>query len=306
MNNIIHLDRISQIYQWLPKDSMQHPLVAVIDFSKYQEPFPQHLEFTFGFYALLFKNHCTNRMKYGQQSCDFDSGNLVCIAPNQVVSSGEANISLAEEVSGWGLFFHPDLLKGTPLSRTMREYTFFDYEINEALHLSDKEKNRLNSIVAQITGELSENIDKHSQRLIVSNIELLLNYCNRYYDRQFITRKVTNSDTVSKVEELLSTYFATPELSSKGLPTVKYLAAEVCLSPNYLSDLLKKETGMSAQDYIHHHLINEAKHLLTTTNRTVSELAFDLGFEYPQYFSRLFKQKAGVSPNEFRSLQHQA
>ncbi|MDO4879818.1 MAG: helix-turn-helix domain-containing protein [Capnocytophaga sp.] len=296
-----HLEKISQLYQWLPKDHLQHPLVAVIDFSKYQEPFPEHQVFTFGFYALLFKNHCTNKMKYGQQSCDFESGNLICIAPNQQVSSGEANVSLAEEVSGWGLFFHPDLLKGTSLSRGMRDYTFFDYEINESLHLSQKEKNRLAEIVAQIAGELSENIDKHSQRLIVSNIELLLNYCTRYYDRQFITRRATHSDTLAKVEEVLDTYFADPKRSEKGLPSVKYLANEVCLSPNYLSDLLKKETGMNAQDHIHAHLIKEAQYLLSTTNKSVSELAFELGFEYPQYFSRLFKQKTGITPNAFRA-----
>jgi transcriptional regulator, araC family len=239
-------------------------------------------------------------MKYGQQSCDFDNGSLVCIAPQQTINSGEANVSLAEEVSGWGLFFHPDLLKGTSLSRNIREYTFFDYEINEALHLSEKEKSRLNDIVALISRELSENIDKHSQRLIVSNIELLLNYCMRYYDRQFITRRATHSDTLAKVEEILSTYFADPQCTAQGLPSVKYLADKVCLSPNYLSDLLKKETGMNAQDHIHSHLIKEAQYLLTSTNKSVSELAFDLGFDYPQYFSRLFKQKTGVTPNAYR------
>lgn len=299
-SSIIHLERIAQLYQWLPKDSMQHPLVAVVDFSKYQEAFQQNIDFTLGFYALLLKNHCVNKMKYGQQSCDFDNGSLVCIAPQQTINSGEANISLAEEVSGWGLFFHPDLLKGTSLSRNIREYTFFDYEINEALHLSEKEKSRLNDIVALISRELSENIDKHSQRLIVSNIELLLNYCMRYYDRQFITRRATHSDTLAKVEEILSTYFADPQCTAQGLPSVKYLADKVCLSPNYLSDLLKKETGMNAQDHIHSHLIKEAQYLLTSTNKSVSELAFDLGFDYPQYFFRLFKQKTGVTPNAYR------
>lgn len=205
-------------------------------------------------------------------------------------------------MSGWGLFFHPDLIHGTSLGTKMKGYSFFSYETSEALHLSEKEKQTLNDIVHKIDAELSENIDQHSQTLIVSNIELLLNYCTRYYDRQFITRKKANSDLLAKVEDVLSEYFREADLSEKGLPTVKYLADQLHLSPNYLSDLLKRETGMNAQDRIHYHLIEEAKNSLLSSNKSVGELAFSLGFEYPQYFSRLFKSKTGMTPLEYRNM----
>ncbi|MBA4058329.1 MAG: AraC family transcriptional regulator, partial [Marivirga sp.] len=197
---------------------------------------------------------------------------------------------------------HPDLIRGTSLGNTIKNYSFFSYETNEALHLSDKEKQNLNEIVQKLSSELLENIDKHSQSLIVSNLELLLNYCTRYYDRQFITRKATNGDIHSKVERVLANYFQQANLSEKGLPTVKFLADQIHLSPNYLSDLLKRETGMNAQDRIHYYLIEESKNLLLSSNKTVGELAFALGFEYPQYFSRLFKSKTGMTPLEYRNL----
>jgi AraC-like DNA-binding protein len=206
------------------------------------------------------------------------------------------------EINGWGVFFHPDLIRGTSLGRSIKEYTFFSYETNEALHLSDKERDTLNEIVQKIDVELSENIDQHSQTLIVSNLELLLNYCRRYYDRQFITRKTANNDLLSKIENVLTQYFQATNLKEEGLPTVKYLADQVNLSSNYLSDLLKRETGMNAQDRIHYYLIEEAKNLLLSSDKTISELAYTLGFEYPQYFSRLFKSKTGMTPVEYRTL----
>lgn len=201
---------------------------------------------------------------------------------------------------GLGRVFHPDLIRGTSLGRNIKEYSFFSYETHEALHLSDKEKQNLSELVQKIDSELSENIDRHSQRLIVSTIELLLNYCTRYYDRQFITRQTVNQDLLSKVEAVLVSYFQSADLRKQGLPSVKYLANQVFLSPNYLSDLLKKETGMNAQERIHYYLIEEAKTLLLGTDKSVGELAFSLGFDYPQYFSRLFKSKTGVTPLEFR------
>jgi AraC-like DNA-binding protein len=188
------------------------------------------------------------------------------------------------------------------LGNIIKNYSFFSYETNEALHLSDKEKQNLSEIVQKLSAELLENIDKHSQSLIVSNLDLLLNYCTRYYDRQFITRKPTNGDIHSKVERVLRNYFQQENLSENGLPTVKFLADQVHLSPNYLSDLLKRETGMNTQDRIHYYLIEEAKNLLFSSNKTVGELAFALGFEYPQYFSRLFKSKTGMTPLEYRNL----
>jgi len=301
MSSVIHIETISDMHKMLPQASVKHPLVAVIDFSAYQEQFNSGMKLTMGFYSVMFKNACISKMKYGQQSYDFQDGTLVCIAPQQVISLDEPT-NQKTEVSGWGVFFHPDLIRGTSLGKTIKEYSFFSYEANEALHLADKEKHTLNEIVQKINAELLENIDKHSQTLIVSNIELLLNYCTRYYDRQFITRRNANSDILAKVEDVLTKYFQQTQLSEKGLPTVKYLADQVHLSANYLSDLLKRETGMNAQDRIHYYLIEEAKNLLLSSNKSVGELAFSLGFEYPQYFSRLFKSKTGMTPLEYRGV----
>ncbi|MFT3739085.1 MAG: helix-turn-helix transcriptional regulator [Breznakibacter sp.] len=289
------------MHKMLPQASVKHPLVAVVDFSKYQEQFNSGMKITLGFYSVMFKNFCSNKMKYGQKPYDFDDGSLVCMAPRQAISLDEP-VTKKVDIKGWGVFFHPDLIRGTSLAKSIKEYSFFSYDTNEALHLSEKEKQILNDIVQKINSELSENIDKHSQTLIVSNIELLLNYCTRYYDRQFITRKAANSDILVKVETILTNYLQQTDLSDKGLPTVKYLADQVHLSSNYLSDLLKRETGMNAQDRIHYYVIEEAKNLLLSSDKTVGELAFSLGFEYPQYFSRLFKSKTGMTPLEYRSM----
>jgi AraC-like DNA-binding protein len=202
---------------------------------------------------------------------------------------------------GWGLFFHPDLIRNTSLNAKMKDYSFFSYEIAEALHLSEKEKQLLFECIVKIQSELKENIDDYSQTIIVSTIELLLNYCNRFYGRQFITRKATNRDILEKVEVLLKEYFSNKR-DSFGLPTVKYLADAVNLSPGYLGDLLKKETGLNAQEHIHHYIIEAAKNILLNSSQSISEIAFQLGFEYPQYFSRLFKQKTGTTPLEYRNL----
>ncbi|MES2134199.1 MAG: helix-turn-helix transcriptional regulator [Bacteroidota bacterium] len=301
MSNFIHLETITEMFKLLPQASVKHPLVAVIDFSKYREQIDSGMKMTSGCYCIMLKNHCVNTLKYGQKSIDFQDGSLVCIGPRQAISLDEPSKDKTE-INGWGLFFHPDLIRGTSLAQSIKEYTFFSYETNEALHLSDKEKETLNEIAGKIDLEISENIDQHSQTLIVSNIELLLNYCRRYYDRQFITRKIVNSDLLSKIENVLTHYFQSTNLKEEGLPTVKYLADQVKLSSNYLSDLLKRETGMNAQDRIHYYLIEEAKNLLLSSNKTVSELAYTLGFEYPQYFSRLFKSKTGMTPGEYRTL----
>ncbi|HEX8018770.1 helix-turn-helix transcriptional regulator [Mucilaginibacter sp.] len=301
MNTVTHIETISEMHKMLPDAKVKHPLVAVVDFSKYEEQFYSGMKLTLGFYSVMFKNFCINQMKYGQQSYDFHEGSLICIAPRQVIALDEP-LQKKVDISGWGVFFHPDLIRGTSLGKSIKDYSFFSYETNEALHLSEKEKTVLFDIVQKIDAELFENIDKHSQTLIVSNIELLLNYCTRYYDRQFITRKHVNKDILSKVENELQEYIQSPLLSKKGLPTVKLLADKMHLSANYLSDLLKRETGMNAQDRIHYYLIEEAKNLLLSSNKSVSELAYSLGFEYPQYFSRLFKQRVGQTPNEYRSL----
>lgn len=301
MSAVIHIETISEMYRMLPRAVVRHPLVAVVDFSKYQEQFNSGMKITLGFYSVMFKNFCPNKMKYGQKPYDFDDGSLVCMAPRQVISLDEP-VKKKVDIKGWGVFFHPDLIRGTSLAQSIKGYSFFSYETNEALHLSEKERQILNGIVQKISTELAENIDKHSSTLIISNIELLLNYCARYYDRQFITRKAGNGDILAKVESFLTDYFRRADRVEKGLPTVKAIADHVNLSPSYLSDLLKREAGMNAQDRIHYYVIEEAKNLLRSSDKTVGELAFSLGFEYPQYFSRLFKLKTGMTPLEFRNL----
>ncbi|MBX2949227.1 MAG: helix-turn-helix transcriptional regulator [Crocinitomicaceae bacterium] len=301
MKPIISLQRISDIGKFDPAIRIMHPLVAIVDFSKIDEYLEEGTRISCDFYTIMFKNYCVNTLRYGRQTYDFQEGSLICIAPKQVVTM-DSEIEKKENMMGWGLFFHPDLLRGTSLANKMADYTFFAYETSEALHLSDKEKQTLHDCVQKIQQELHENIDDYSQSLIVSNIELLLNYCTRYYGRQFITRKNSNSGTVAQVEQLLKQYFKTDKAQQEGFPTVKYLADQVRLSANYLSDLLKKETGMSAQDHIHYHVIEAAKNLLLNSDKTVGELSFMLGFEYPQYFSRLFKSKTGLTPLEYRNL----
>ncbi len=300
MKPIINIQSISDINHFV-RHKTKHPLVTVIDFSKTDEAMEEGIRVSCDFYSIMFKNYCANHMRYGRQSYDFQEGSLICIAPKQVVTM-DTEIEKKDNMMGWGLFFHPDLLRGTALGAKMKDYTFFSYETAEALHLSEKEKEILYDCIKKIETELQENIDSHSQTLIVSNIELLLNYCSRYYGRQFITRKNSNSNIVGQIERILTEYFKDPKLSESGLPTVKYLSDKVHLSAGYLSDLLKKETGMNAQDHIHYYLIEEAKNILLNTNHSVGEIAHSLGFEYPQYFSKLFKLKTGATPIEYRTL----
>jgi AraC-like DNA-binding protein len=300
MKPILHVKTISEINNFV-KGVTKHPLVAVVDFSKVDELIEEDVRISCDFYCIMFKNYCANNMRYGRQQYDFQDGSLICIAPKQILTM-DSEIEKKEDMMGWGLFFHPDLVRGTTLGSKMKDYTFFSYETAEALHLSEKEKQILYDCIQKIENELDENIDNHSQNLIVSNIELLLNYCSRYYGRQFITRKLSNRDVVAQVEQIIRAYFSSGALKEKGLPSVTYLAGEVNLSPNYMSDLLKKETGMNAKDRIHHFLIEEAKNTLLGSNKSVSEIAYELGFEYPQYFSKLFKQKTGNTPQEFRNL----
>lgn len=301
MNDILHLKSISDLYRFLNLGYAEHPLIAVVDFSKVIEHTTDEIRIKTDFYSIIFKNYCRNHIRYGRKTLDFQDGSLVCIAPNHAITI-DNDIEIKEEMMGWGLFFHPDLIRGTALGSRMKEYSFFSYEISEALHLSDKEKQLLYDCIMKIQGELMQNFDGYSQVLMVSNIELLLNYCSRYYGRQFITRKSENLDVVSKVEKILKAYFESEEKRNEGMPTVKDLASKVNLSSGYLSDLLKKETGLHAQDHIHYFMIEQAKNILLQTNQSVSEIAYSLGFEYPQYFSRLFKQKTGKTPLEYRNL----
>lgn len=296
---MIELKTISAISQLIPGWKAKHPLVAVIDFSKYDEQLPAGTAISSSFYTVMYKNYCSNTLRYGRQRFDFQEGSLICIAPNQVLTL-DTEVEKKENMVGWGLFFHPDLIRQTSMGSKMKEYSFFSYDVSEALHLSDKEEKVLLDCIHNIENELQENIDRHSQTLIVSNIELFLNYCARYYGRQFITRKPANNSVVSQVDRVLQQQFGSGILQEKGLPTVGYLSGHIHLSPGYLSDLLKTETGLTAQEYIHAFLIEEAKKALVNSDNTVSEIAYSLGFEYPQYFSRLFKQKTGKTPQEYR------
>jgi AraC-like DNA-binding protein len=300
MSQLIHLKSIADLSRLLNDNANNHPLIAIVDFSQTSEQIQEETKITTDFYSVMFKNYCKSYLRYGRKAIDFDEGSLICIAPNQVITI-ESEIEPRDNLLGWGLFFHPDLIRNTSLNLKMKGYTFFSYEISEALHLSEKEKQLLYECVMRIQTELKENIDEHSQTIIVSTIELLLNYCNRFYGRQFITRKANNRDILSRVESLLTDYFSKNK-DRIGIPTVKFLAESLNLSPSYLGDLLKKETGLNAQEHIHHALIDQAKNILMNSNKSVSEIAYDLGFEYPQYFSRLFKQKTGQTPGEFRNL----
>lgn len=301
MSKIIHLQSIADLLKLFNLGNSLHPLVTVLDFSQVSEHVNQNSKISTDFYSIMFKNYCKNNIKYGRKAIDFQDGNLICIAPNQTIEI-DNEIEHKESMLGWGLFFHPDLIRTTSLNDKLKSYSFFNYEVSEALHLSDKEKNILFECVQKIQTELQENIDVHSQYIIVSSIELLLNYCSRFYGRQMITRSQTNKSIIAQIETILNNYFAETNLKEQGLPSVKFLAEKVNLSSSYLSDLLKKETGKNAQEHIHFYLIEEAKTYLINTDKNINEIAYSLGFEYPQYFNKLFKQKTGKTPLEYRNL----
>ena len=303
--NIVQLHTISDLGHLLGQEVL-HPQVTVIDFARLGAYNLEDMRVQCDFYVVMFKCCCPDRLRWGQQPFDFQEGSLVCISPKQLIDFENSTASGGGS-DGWALFFHPDVLKGTPLGARMREYTFFSYQLSEALHLSDKERNTLTDCVQKIEEELANNMDDYSLTLVLTNIELLLNYCMRYYGRQFITRHNYNRRVVEKVEQVLQDYLAPTRTLSRvrthdweKFPTASVVARRLCLSSDYLSDLLRKEVGLSAKDYIHYRLIEEAKERLLTTGKTVNEISFDLGFEYPQYFTRLFKSKTGQTPVEYR------
>ena len=278
-----------------------HPLVNVVDFStlKPQEKSAASGTFTFGFYSVSIKygNNC--EIKYGRNVYDYQDGTLVFIAPGQVMSVEQTEEFKPE---GFALVFHPDLIRGTSLGQHMKDYSFFSYDVHEALHLSEKELQVVLECFKKIEFELQQSVDKHSKHLIVSNIELFLSYCVRFYDRQFITRDNINSDTLSKFEILLNSYFESENPQKIGIPTVGYFADQLHLSANYFGDLIKKETGKTALEFVQLAIIDRAKEKIFAPDKTVNEIAYELGFKYPQHFSRFFKQHVGYSPNEYRKL----
>ena len=290
------IDSITGLHRMLGLPGPQHPLISLIDNTKIAVAIDQLPEtFLLSFYKISYKKLHNGRIGYGQGYYDYDEGGLVFTAPHQVIS-----IIGDQEFYGATLLIHPDFIRNYPLGKNIKNYGFFSYEANEALHLSEKERVTIMEVLDHIARELNNPIDDFSQDVMISYIEVLLNFSNRFYKRQFITRKAVNNDLLSKMEQLLNDYFETAHALSKGLPTVEYLATQLHLSPRYLSDMLRSLTGQNAQQHIHEKLIEKAKEKLSTTGLTVSEIAYELGFEHPQSFSKLFKIKTHQSPLEFR------
>lgn len=274
----------------------QHPLISIIDVAGLNSDSGINAVI-FDFYVVSLKRGC-DKLIYGQQKYDFDEGMMAFIAPGQILRGEENGVPL--NLEGWMLFIHPDFLWNTPLAKKIKQYEYFDYSANEALFLSDKEEAIINEIIANIKQEYNSNIDKFSQNIIISHLETLLNYSERFYQRQFITRKITNNKILNRLEDVLRDYFNNENLLSKGLPTVQYIADTLGISTKYLSSLLKQLTGLTTQQHLHEKLIEKAKEKLSTTDLTVSEIAYELGFEHSQSFSKLFKTKTQQSPLEFR------
>jgi AraC-type DNA-binding domain-containing proteins len=280
----------------------EHPLISVVDYAQVVEAKrnnPIMPPLVADYYSISVKRGLTGKMRYGQQEYDFDEGVMYFLAPKQVLHASPAPDENSHP-SGWILLIHPDFLWGTSLAKAIKQYEFFDYSVSEALFLSEKEEATLNGIIANIKQEYHANIDKFSQRIIISQIETLLNYSERFYERQFITRKITNHQILNRLEDLLDDYFNGDDLTLKGAPTVQFVADALNVSPNYLSGLLKVLTGQSTQQHIHEKLIEKAKEKLSTTSLSVSEIAYELGFEHSQSFSKLFKAKTNQSPLGFR------
>jgi AraC-like DNA-binding protein len=298
-NNEPHkLKTISEYHQFRGLPKPEHPLVSVINFEDIKtlrDDEPKHL--TQNFYSIALKRNFSGKLKYGQQEYDFDEGVMFFISPGQVFSIESDKVL---KHSGWLLLIHPDFLWNTALAGTIKQYEYFSYAVNEALHLSEKEEMVIAGIMQQIMHEYHSNIDKFSQNVIIAQLELLLTYADRFHHRQFITRKITNHKILTRLEDLLTAYFNDDALIRKGLPTVQYIAGTLNVSPNYLSGLLKVLTGQNTQQHIHSKLIERAKEKLSTTDMSVSEIAYELGFEHPQSFSKLFKTKTDLSPLAFR------
>ena len=274
-----------------------HPLVSVIDFSKAAVRTGRKMGF--GLYCIFLKDVNCGDLLYGRNYYDYQKGTLVFIAPGQVIDV--TNKTDPYQPMGHGLVFHPDLLLGTTLGKSIKSYHFFSYNTNEALHLSEKERQLVMDLFSKIHSELEVGVDKHSKKVIATNIELFLSYCERFYDRQFITREDVNKGILEKFENLLNDYFMDEKAQVIGLPSVTYCAEQLNLSANYFGDLIKKESGKSAQEYIQNKVIEVAKERIFDTNKTISEIAYELGFKYPQHFNRLFKQRVGFTPSEYRN-----
>ena len=298
MEKIIRLDTVEEYSRVFGLPTL-HPLLNVVDLSEAALR-PEKMAFNYGIYALFLKDTKCGDIRYGKQTYDYQEGTVVSFAPGQVV---EVDLPAGLQPKGRGILFHPDLVRGTSLGREIKSYSFFSYSSREALHLSEEEKQMFLGLLSHIRTELSRPTDRLSKRLLVRSVQLLLDYCMRFYSRQFETRTKANRDVLTRFEALLDSYFLDGQSRHAGLPTVKYFADRVYLSPNYFGDLIKKETGKTAQEYIQGKLIDLAKEMIVGTDKTVSQIAYELGFQYSQHFNRTFKKNVGYTPSESRRMQ---
>ena len=295
MDEIIKLNNIDDYSRMFGLETL-HPLVNVVDL-KGATRFPTHFKVNYGIYSVFLKDTKCGDIRYGRQTYDYQEGTVVSFAPGQIT---EVDMNENTKPSALGILFHPDFIKGTSLGHEIKQYSFFSYESAEALHLSEDERKIFVDCMNNIRTELNRPIDKHSHKLIIRNIELLLDYCTRLYERPFETRTKVNRDVLTRFETLLDEYFTNGMPQEEGLPTVRYFADKICLSPNYFGDLIKKETGKTAQEYIQNKVIDISKEMILGTAKTVSEIAYDLGFQYSQHFNRIFKKNVGITPTEYR------
>lgn len=297
MSELMVLDSIAQIHRWMQQGAASHPLVAVIRHCHLPAVDPS-MRFRSELYMISLKGSVSGSMGYGRSRYDFEAGTMTFFAPGQVMQAHTMDANFDTE--GWSVAFHPDLIRRHPLGKRINQFSFFGYEVNEALHLSEAERRSMSELVDKIERELNQAIDRHTQHLLCSNIELMLDYCHRYYDRQFYTRTNQSDELVQRFESLLRDYFDQKRMLDQGLLSVAYCAESLAISANYLGDLLKKETGLNAREHIHQHVIERAKTALLGTSHSISQVAYDLGFDYPAHFTKLFKNQTGMSPSEFR------
>ena len=295
MDSIAKLENVQDYNRILGTETL-HPLVSVTDLSELKAI--PHGRKEFGFYCVFFKELDCGTILYGRSRYDYQAGTMLFISPGQVVGVEDGGETLNPK--GWVLMFHPDLLYGTPLARRMKDYSFFSYSSDEALHMSEREKQIILNCFREIREEVEHPVDKHTKQIVASNIETMLNHCVRFYERQFITREISNHSIIDRFQKLLHEYLNSELPKTNGLPTVQYCADKVCLSPNYFGDLIKKETGKTASEPIQLAVMAKVKEQLTETDKYISEIAFDLGFNYPHHLSRSFKKITGVTPGEFR------
>jgi len=296
MEQVLKFETVKQYNAFNNHDTL-HPLVSMIDLSL-ADP-RQYQRMSYNFYTIFLKEINCGDLRYGCNYYDYEEGTLIFLAPGQVIGENGTDFY---QPQGQALVFHADFILGTTLGKRIHDYAFFSYEANEALHLSSNEREIIKDVFSKIDYELNQNIDKHTKNLIVSNIELFLNYCTRFYDRQFITRTKANQGILTRFESLLNDYFSSDKAGKMGLPSVGYFAEELYLSPNYFGDMIKKETGKSPQEHIQLKLISTAKERIFDPSKNLAEIAYELGFKHPQHFSRMFKETTGVSPREYRNL----